>query len=55
MEQIFNKLVRDNIPNIIESNNEVAVTKILNEEDFFCIPCYRNGIFYGYYGFCRRL
>lgn len=34
MEKVFNKLVRDNIPNIIENNNEIAVTKILNEEEF---------------------
>ena len=30
----FNKLVRDNIPNIIENNNEVAVTKILDDLEF---------------------
>ena len=34
MEQIFNKLVRDNIPYIIESNNEVAVTRTLNDDEF---------------------
>lgn len=34
MEKIFNKLVRDNIPSIIESNNEIAVTKILNDEEY---------------------
>lgn len=34
MEKIFNKLVRDNIPNIIENNNEVAITKILTDEEF---------------------
>ena len=34
MEQTFNKLVRDKIPNIIESNNEVAVIKTLNTEEF---------------------
>ncbi len=33
MTKIFNKLVRDNIPEIIEKNNEVAVTKILNEQE----------------------
>ena len=34
MEQIFNKLVRDNIPKIIENNNETAVTRILTDEEF---------------------
>ena len=36
MEQIFNKLVRDNIPKIIENNNETAVTRILTDEEFRC-------------------
>ena len=34
MEKVFNKLVRDNIPSIIESNGEVAYTRILNEEEY---------------------
>ena len=34
MEQIFNKLVRDNIPNIIEKNNEVPVTRILSNDEY---------------------
>lgn len=34
MEQIFNKLVRDNIPKIIENNNEIAITRTLTEEEF---------------------
>ena len=34
MEQEFNKLVRDNIPNKIESNGEVAITRILNNEEY---------------------
>lgn len=34
MEKIFNKLVRDKIPEIIENNNEVAVTKILDNKEF---------------------
>ena len=34
MKQVFNKLVRDNIPNIIESNNECAVTRILNDDEY---------------------
>lgn len=34
MERIFNKLVRDNIPSIIESNNEVAVTRILSDGEY---------------------
>ena len=34
MEQIFNKLVRDNIPDKIEKNGEVAVTRILDDEEY---------------------
>lgn len=34
MEQIFNKLVRDKIPEIIEGNGEMAVVRILNDEEF---------------------
>ena len=34
MEQVFNKLVRDNIPNIIESNGEKAITRILGNEEY---------------------
>ena len=34
MEQIYNKLVRDNIPTIIEQDNEVPFTRILNDNDY---------------------
>ena len=34
MKQIFNKLVRDNIPNMIESNGEVPITRILDETEY---------------------
>ena len=34
MEQIFNKLVRDKIKDKIESNGEVAVTKILSDNEY---------------------
>ena len=34
MEKVFNKLVRDKIPEIIENKGEKAFTKILNEEDY---------------------
>lgn len=34
MVQIFNKLVRDNIPNIIENNGEKAITRILSDEEY---------------------
>ena len=34
MEKVFNKLVRDNIPQIIESNGEKAYTRILSEEEY---------------------
>ena len=32
MEQVYNKLVRDKIPEIIESNNEIPITRILNDK-----------------------
>ncbi len=31
----YQKLVRDNIPSIIESNDKVAITRTLNEEEYF--------------------
>ena len=34
MEKVFDKLVRDNIPSIIENNGEVAITEILKDEDY---------------------
>ena len=34
MEKIFNKLVRDNIPNIIDNHGEVAVTRVLDDEEY---------------------
>ena len=34
MERIYNKLVRDNIPNIIEFNGENPVIRILNDEEY---------------------
>lgn len=32
--QIFNKLVRDNIPDIIKSNNEIAEIRILSDDEY---------------------
>lgn len=34
MEQVYNKLVRDKIPNIIEQNGEIPITKVLNEIEY---------------------
>ena len=34
MERIYNKLVRDNIPNIIKKNKGKAYTRILNNEEY---------------------
>ena len=34
MERIYNKLVRDNIPNIIEANGEKPITRILNDDEY---------------------
>ena len=34
MEKVFGKLVRDLIPEIIESRGEVAVTRVLNDQEY---------------------
>lgn len=34
MERVYNKLVRDKIPSIIEGNGERPVTKMLNEKEY---------------------
>lgn len=34
MEKIYNKLVRDKIPNIIENDNEVPIIRILTDEEY---------------------
>ena len=34
MERIYNKLVRDNIPDIIISNGETPVTRTLNDAEY---------------------
>lgn len=34
MEKIYNKLVRDNIPNIIENDGETPITKILSDDEY---------------------
>ena len=34
MERIYNKLVRDNIPKIIEEKNETPIIRILNDAEY---------------------
>lgn len=34
MERVFNKLVRDNIPNINANNGEESVTRVLEEDEY---------------------
>lgn len=34
MKKVYNKLVRDNIPSIIESNGETPITRILSDEEY---------------------
>ncbi len=34
MERVYNKLVRDNIPNIIVGNGEEPITRILNDKEY---------------------
>lgn len=34
MKRVYNKLVRDNIPEIIRNNNKTPITKTLNNEEY---------------------
>ena len=34
-EKKFNKLVRDNIPNIIEKNGDIPIYRLLNDEEYW--------------------
>jgi len=33
-EQVFNKLVRDKIPEIIENNGDIPITRILDDKEY---------------------
>lgn len=35
MEKVYDKLVRDNIPDIIRKNGEEPVTRVLNDEEYW--------------------
>lgn len=35
MEKVYNKLVRDNIPDICKSNGGEPFTRVLNEEEYW--------------------
>lgn len=35
MEKIYDKLVRDNIPDIIKADGEEPITRILNDEEYW--------------------
>lgn len=34
MERVYNKLIRDNIPNIIKAKGEEPITKVLDDETY---------------------
>ena len=34
MKKVFNKLVRDKIPEIIEENDEYSLTRTLNDKEY---------------------
>lgn len=34
MDRVYNKLVRDNIPDIIHSNGEIPITRILSNDEY---------------------
>jgi len=34
MRKVFNKLVRDKIPEIIKQNNEIATVRLLNDKEY---------------------
>ena len=34
MERVYNKLVRDNIPSIIEAKGETPITRVLSNEEY---------------------
>lgn len=34
MEKTYNKLVRDNIPSIIQDDNEIPITRILSDDEY---------------------
>ena len=53
MERIYNKLVRDNIPNIIRKNNETPIIRVLNEP-YKDIPMKSIAFSFGAYVYIRK-
>ncbi len=49
MKKVYNKLVRDRIPEIIEASGKTCVTEILSEEDYLRMVDAKRG------GFAKKI